>query len=85
MKEKLIGFAIGVAAVATFLAAFGFKGDAQSENVGRFKLHSTGTVNRNDGNTPSSKTYLLDSATGEVWYENANSWIAIKRPRTATE
>jgi hypothetical protein len=85
MKEKLVAFAIGAATVATFLAAYGFAGNAQSENIGRFRLHTSEPPIRNDSFTATPKTYLYDSATGDVWYENSNNWTAMKRPRTAIE
>jgi hypothetical protein len=85
MKEKLIAFAIGAATVAALLAAYGFAGNAQPENIGRFRLHTTGNVTVNNGSATASKTYLFDSATGDVWFESTTNWIAMKRPRTATE
>jgi hypothetical protein len=85
MKDKLIGLTIGTAIVVAALAIFGFKGTSQNGNIGRFQLHTTGSVNRNDGTTPYSKTYLVDTATGDVWHESSNSWVAIKRPRTSED
>ncbi len=80
MKEKLIGILIGVAATAALFAAYGFKGETQADNVGRFKLHTTGNVTWINGSGPVSKTYMIDTATGNVWHDSSGNWTAMKRP-----
>jgi hypothetical protein len=79
MKDRLLGFVIGAAVVAAALALCGFS-SAQPENIGRYRLHTTGDVTRNDGTGSTSKTFLLDSANGNVWYELGGSWVRTKRP-----
>lgn len=83
MKDKLIGFAIGAAIVVAALAVFGFKGTTQNGNIGRFQIHTAEHAIQSSAGSSVAKTYLVDTVTGDVWHENANNWIAIKRPRTS--
>jgi hypothetical protein len=84
MKDRLIGLAIGAALVVAAFAVYGFGGGAQNENIGRYQIHTAEHASYSN-EKPVAKTYLVDTATGDTWYDSSGFWGAMKRPRTSAE
>lgn len=78
MKDKLTGFAIGLGAALAAMAIYGF-GSAQTGDIGRYRIYTTGEVRDQNGDG-TNKTYLVDTSKGKVWYEVSGTWAAIRTP-----